>query len=158
METNITSKDFDFEFGAWNVRHRRLRERLAGCQEWEEFDGTSVTRSVLGGNGNVEDNLIQFPGGSYRAIAIRSFNPTRGTWAIWWLSTMTPHQLDVPVVGRFENGTGTFQAHDTLNDRPIIVRFLWLETRSAAPRWEQAMSDDGGQSWETNWTMEFRRA
>ena len=24
-------------------------------------------------------------------------------------------------------------------------------------RWEQAFSDDGGQSWETNWTMAFTR-
>jgi hypothetical protein len=28
----------------------------------------------------------------------------------------------------------------------------------ANPRWEQAFSDDAGKSWETNWTMDFRRA
>jgi hypothetical protein len=26
-----------------------------------------------------------------------------------------------------------------------------------AARWEQAFSDDGGATWETNWTMDFAR-
>jgi hypothetical protein len=26
------------------------------------------------------------------------------------------------------------------------------------PRWQQAFSADGGESWETNWVMEFTRA
>ena len=46
-------------------------------------------------------------------------------------------------------------AHD---GRPVKLRFLWLDTETATPRWEQAMSEDRGQSWETNWTMDFERA
>ncbi|MDC0659820.1 DUF1579 domain-containing protein [Leisingera sp. SS27] len=159
MEEKLsTSRDFDFETGRWNVRHRRLKERLTGCREWEEFQGTSETRAVLGGNGNVEDNLLNFPGGAYRAIALRSFDPASGTWAIWWLSANAPHQLDVPVVGRFEDGTGSFFAEDTLRGEPVSIRFLWLQTDTETPRWEQAMSRDGGKTWETNWTMDFTRA
>ena len=33
--------DFDFQQGRWQVRHRRLKSRLAGCTEWETFAGTS---------------------------------------------------------------------------------------------------------------------
>lgn len=55
---------------------RRLKERLIGCQEWEEFTGTTETRPMPGGNGNVEDSLIYFPSGPYRAIAIRDFDVT----------------------------------------------------------------------------------
>ena len=43
------SQDFDFEVGKWQVRHRRLKERLVGCDDWEEFNGTSETWPVLGG-------------------------------------------------------------------------------------------------------------
>jgi len=156
--TPAIATDFDFEFGEWTVRHRRLKERLVGCEEWEEFTGTSQTRPVLGGSGNIEDNLLHFPSGDYRAIAIRAFDSARKTWAIWWLADTDPHQFDVPVIGRFEGGVGTFLADDTLRGQPVIVRFLWLRTYTQTPRWEQAMSADGGTRWETNWTMDFTRA
>lgn len=152
------SHDFDFEVGCWTVRHRRLKERLVGCTDWDAFTGTSETRLVLGGNGNVEDNLLNFPSGPYRAIAVRAFDVAKQTWAIWWLSAHDPHQLDTPVIGSFENGVGSFFAEDKLRDAPVLVRFLWMNTDTATPRWEQAMSRDDGQTWETNWTMDFERA
>jgi hypothetical protein len=154
---NLISHDFDFEFGQWRVSHRRLKERLVKCDDWEEFKGISETRAVLGGSGNIEDNLLEFPSGPYRAIAVRAFDVTAQTWAIWWLSANNPHQLDVPVVGTFEDGIGSFFAEDALNGEPILVRFLWLRTNTESPRWEQAMSRDGGRTWETNWTMDFEK-
>lgn len=152
------SRDFDFEFGRWHVHHRRLKDRLVGCDDWETFSGQSETRPVLGGNGNVEDNLLDFPAGPYRAIALRAFDVATQTWAIWWLSANDPHRLDVPVIGKFEGGVGAFFAKDILRDAPVDVRFLWLHTDTATPRWEQAMSRDGGKTWETNWTMDFSHA
>lgn len=156
-DPDLLPGDFDFETGDWRVRHRRLKERLADCDEWEEFDGISSTRPVMGGRGNIEDNVLEFPDGTYRAVAIRSFDAAKGTWAIWWLDARNPHMLDVPVIGRFEDGVGAFFADDTLNGVAIRVRFLWLRTDTPSPRWEQAMSADGGTSWETNWTMDFER-
>jgi hypothetical protein len=150
-------RDFDFQVGDWRVSHRRLKDRLNGCVDWEEFDGASSMRLILGGHGNVEDNVVNLPAGSYRAIALRSFDPAACTWAIWWLDARAPHSLDVPVIGGFEDGVGVFYADDALNGRPIRVRFLWLDTNTDAPRWEQAFSPDGGATWETNWTMQFKR-
>ena len=68
-----------------------------------------------------------------------------------------PHQLDVPVVGSFSDGVGIFYADDTLDGRPIRIRFTWRATDPDNPRWEQAFSADHGASWETNWTMDFSR-
>ena len=65
--------------------------------------------------------------------------------------------IDVPVVGRFVDGVGTFLAEDTFEGRPIVVRFLWTRTDTPSPRWEQAFSEDGGTTWETNWEMDFTR-
>ena len=149
---------FDFQTGHWRVRHRRLKERLAGCTEWDEFDGTCEARPILGGLGNIEDNMLNFPGGELRAVALRSFDPVSRSWAIWWLDGRYPHTLDAPLIGPFDGGVGTFFVDDFHNGTPIKLRFLWLDTDTDTPHWEQAMSDDGGQSWETNWTMDFERA
>ena len=158
MTTPDHATDFDFQQGRWTVRHRRLRERLVGCTDWQEFDGTCEQRAVLGGNGNIEDNLLHLPDGDYRAVALRSFDPASGDWAIWWLDSRDPHRIDVPVIGRFTDGVGTFFAEDQHDGRPARLRFTWSRTDTAAPRWEQALSVDGGATWEDNWTMDFARA
>jgi hypothetical protein len=115
--------DFDFYMGSWRVHHRRLKERLAGTDEWEEFEGTSVAWPLLDGAGNVDDNLLELPAGTYRAISLRSFDPATNQWSIWWLDGRTPGRLDPPVVGGFKDGVGTFVAEDTFKDKPIhLVR------------------------------------
>ena len=152
-----SAEDFDFLFGHWHVRHLRLRERLAGNDEWQAFDGTCSAQSLLGGSANIDDNVLHLPGGDYRALTLRSFDATSQYWAIWWLDSRRPHQLDTPVVGGFADGVGSFFADDTLDGRPIRVRFEWTQTDSASPRWEQAFSSDAGATWELNWTMTFTR-
>jgi hypothetical protein len=158
MDTSASSaNDFDFIIGDWRVLHRRLKQRLVGCTDWIEFEGTSTTRKIMGGFGNLEDNVLEPPDGAYRALAMRSFDPATARWAIWWLDGRRPHQLDVPVVGRFDDGIGVFLAHDILDGKPITVRFTWTHLEDDTARWEQAFSDAGGNPWETNWTMDFTR-
>src|SRR3954464_5262888 len=48
--------DWDWLIGNWSVRHRRLRERLAGSTSWDEFAGTCRNWPLMGGRGNVDDN------------------------------------------------------------------------------------------------------
>ena len=149
--------DFDFFLGNWRVMHRRLTERLVGCNEWVEFTGTCMTQPILGGFGNIDDNVLELPSGMYRAATLRSFDAKTETWSIWWLDGRNPNSLDPPVVGRFQDSIGTFYAEDTLDGRPIRVRFQWTSPERDAPRWEQAFSPDAGQTWETTWIMDFAR-
>jgi hypothetical protein len=149
-------RDFDFFFGRWSVAHRRLRNRLANDSHWEEFAGLCETRPIIGGLGNVDDNLVELPAGTYRAATLRLFDPARRFWSIWWVDSRMM-RLDPPVHGRFENGVGTFFGDDLLNDHPIKVRFVWSEITAQSAQWEQAFSPDGGATWETNWRMIFRR-
>ena len=155
--TGPGERDFDFLAGEWFVRHRRLKERLAGCREWEEFDGRCAMRPLLGGQANADDNWLDLPAGAYRAATLRSYDPLTRRWSIWWLDGREPHSLGVPVVGGFEGGTGLFFADDHLRGRPVRVRFRWTRTGTASPHWEQAFSPDGGLTWEINWTMAFSR-
>lgn len=147
--------DFDFVMGDWLVKHRRLKERFKGCDEWVEFEGVSSTRKILGGFGNLEDNHIHFPESSFRAVALRAYNAALNKWSIWWLDGRFPDALDVPVVGTFSDGIGLFFADDVLNGVPIKVRFKWSSLEPNKPLWEQAFSIDDGFTWETNWAMEF---
>lgn len=150
--------DFDFLVGRWHVRHRRLRSRLTHSSEWDVFVGTCTAWPLLNGRANVDDNVLQLPAGPYRAVTIRAFDPLAKTWAIWWLDGRSPHHMDPPVVGSFAGGVGTFYGADEWAGRPIVVRFLWSKLTDDSAHWEQAFSDDGGRTWETNWTMEFSRA
>lgn len=149
--------DFDFLIGHWHVSHRRLINRLVGSDDWQEFQGECHAWKIMGGYGNVDDNVLNIPSASYRAITVRSFDPVLERWAIWWLDGRTPHTLDVPVKGNFSGDVGTFLANDVFDGKPIIVRFQWFKNPSGMPRWEQAFSADGGKSWELNWIMDFKR-
>jgi hypothetical protein len=102
--------DFDFLIGSWSVQHRRLKHRLAHGNEWETFSGTCRAWGVLDGQGDVDDNVLEAPAGTYRAVSLRSFDPKTRSWSIWWLDSRHPHELDPPVVGGFRNGVGTFLA------------------------------------------------
>jgi hypothetical protein len=150
--------DFDFLKGEWRVHHRKLKDRLVGSREWIEFDGTCSTRLLMGGYANVDDNVLDTPDGTYRGVALRSYDPKTGEWTIWWLdSRMAGKPLDPPVKGRFENGVGTFYSDDTLRGKPIRVRYTWSHITPRSAEWEQAFSPDGGKTWEVNWRMDFVR-
>ena len=112
----------------------------------------------MDGLANMDDNVFDMPGGTYRGVALRSYDPKSGQWAIWWLDGRNPFgDLDPPVKGRFENGVGTFYADDTLRGKPIRVRFIWSHITATSAHWEQAFSPDGGKTWEINWLTDFRR-
>jgi hypothetical protein len=130
----------------------------ADRQTWMEFEGTSSNRPLMDGWGNVEDNVLHPPAGTYRAVGLRSYDAKAGQWAIWWLDGRSPlGPLDPPVQGRFENGVGRFYSDDTLNGKPVRTRYTWSHETPTSARWEQAYSSDGGKTWETNWIMEFRK-
>ena len=147
------ARDFDFWMGSWRVHNRRLRERLVGSDEWEEFEATVVARPMLDGLGN-EDEFRTDHDGGFIGMSFRFFDPEAGKWSIYWADSGRPGLLDPPVIGSFVGDTGLFEGEDTFEGRPIRFRFLWTGVTTPTPRWEQAFSDDGGKTWETNWIME----
>ena len=158
MQTiNDGRNDFDFLIGTWKVHHRRLKERLQGSTEWEEFDGDTVDRKMLNGIGNLDENILHRKTGSIHAISLRLFNPEAKEWSIYW-STDQTGMLDVPMVGGFKDGIGEFYSQEVWEGQHIYNRFIWSKITQNSCQWEQAFSIDGGKTWETNWVMEFERA
>jgi hypothetical protein len=146
--------DFDFLHGRWHVRNRRLRRRLVSCDEWDEFPATSTVMPLFDGAGNIDE--IDFGPGQARGLTLRLFDPEARTWSLHWTTSATG-RLFPPIVGTFNGGVGTFYGDDTEGGQPVRVRFVWSGISATTARWEQAFSTDGGQTWETNWIMEFTR-
>jgi hypothetical protein len=156
VQTEPSVEDFDFWFGRWKVHNRYLRARLAGSDEWDEFDATVEARPILDGLGN-EDEFRTGHEGGFTGMSFRFFDPVRKRWSIYWADTRRSGELDPPLYGAFSGDTGVFEGEDTFDDRPIRVRFTWSGVDTPTPRWEQAFSEDGGETWETNWIMDFTR-
>lgn len=112
------SDDWRWLLGTWNVHHSRLKERLAGDTRWEEFAGKSAMWLTLDGLGTIDDNLLELPGGTYRGLSIRAFDPVSGTWAIWWLDGRNSTRIDPPVRGGFEGTPAPFSAATRSKDSP----------------------------------------
>lgn len=150
------TRDFEFLHGSWRIHNRRLRRVLVNSQEWYEFAGRATERPLWGGQANIEEYEADMPSGQVRGLALRLYNPQTRQWTIHWSNSITG-VLDQPLTGEFRDGRGTFQGHDTVEGRPILVRFIWSQSGPDNCAWEQAFSADGGRSWELNWTMEFTR-
>ena len=54
--------DFDFLVGKWHVRHKKLNRRLAGCDEWTEFESVAECARILNGFGNHDVIRAEFEG------------------------------------------------------------------------------------------------
>lgn len=153
---NDGRNDFDFLVGNWKMHHRRLKERLNGCTEWEEFDGTAVGKKLLNGLGFCDEVVMNRGTSPSYGFTVRLFDVKSKEWSIYWAAGASAI-LDVPVVGRFKNGLGEFFSQEIFEGRHIFCRFTWSRVTTNSPQWEQAFSIDGGMTWETNWMNTFER-
>jgi hypothetical protein len=161
MTQTSGATDFDFVFGRWVVHNRKLRDnRDPTCDDWVEFDATSEVWPLLRTGFHVDRMEATDPpdGDPFEGATFRLYDPEAKTWRIWWSSTRAPGQLDEPVVGSFDGDIGTFECDDVIGGRQVRVRFTWHRGDSEAPRWEQAFSFDGGDTYRVNWVMEFSPA
>lgn len=147
--------DFDFLHGRWQVHNVRLRERLVGCTDWDEFQARVDCGPVLDGGGNQEQFVTDWAGG-YRGMTLRLYDPHQRQWSLYW-ANREDGVLEPPVVGRFEHGVGRFFGRDRVHGREVQVRFRWHDIQPDSAHWEQAFSTDRGETWETNWHMHFSR-
>lgn len=145
--------DFDFLIGEWRVIHRRLRARGRGSDDWDVLPSTAIMRPHLDGLANVDEIRFAPPHGA--GMTLRTFDPARRQWSIYWVSSRDG-LLGPPVIGGFAGEQGLFFGEDRHDDRPVKVRFTWTRGTQTA-RWVQAFSFDDA-TWETNWFMEFSRA
>ncbi|MDQ2683409.1 MAG: hypothetical protein M3Y37_07770 [Chloroflexota bacterium] len=148
--------DFDFIFGEWVVRNRRLTARFAGSTDWQEFEGRGIAAPILGGIGHTDHISFGPDFGNGYGFTLRLFDLATREWSIYWTDSATG-RLFPPMIGRFEHGVGTFVGFEHVGDTTVLCRFTWSDITDTSARWAQSFSNDGGQTWELNWTMDFTR-
>jgi hypothetical protein len=148
--------DFDFEIGAWKTHLRRLQRPLTGSSTWVEYEGTTVVRKVWEGRANLVELEVDGPAGHIEALSLRLYNPQSHQWSLNFANSQGG-TLGVPTIGGSRNGHGEFVDQEQFNGRAIFVRFIISQIGPDSCRFEQAFSDDGGKTWETNWVANDTR-
>jgi hypothetical protein len=149
--------DFDFLHGSWRVHNRYLKRRLQQSSEWIEFDAQSDVQPLLNGLGQLDRYNAVRDGAAVEGVTLRLLNPATGEWSLHWADTVRPGVLLPPMTGRFKGDLGEFFGDEMVDGKKVLCRFHWSRADAAAPRWEQAFSNDGGRTWETNWIMTLTR-
>lgn len=143
--------DFDWDIGTWKTHQRRLLHPLTGSTTWVEYNGTDVVRKVWeGANSGVVE--ADGPSGHLEIFTLRLYNPQAHQWSISFTNPSTG-TMSIPSVGEFKDGRGEFYDQETFNGRTILLRFSVSDITSTSCRFEQAFSDDGGRTWETNFIV-----
>jgi len=142
--------DFDFEIGTWKTHLSRLQHPLSGSKTWVDYDGTTSVRKVWDGRANLVELDVAGPGGRIEALSLRLYNPESHQWSLNF-ANRSGGSMSQPTIGEFRNGRGEFFDQETFNGRAILVRFVISDIAPDSCHFEQAFSEDGGKTWETNW-------
>jgi hypothetical protein len=148
-------RDFDFNLGTWRTHVKRLLHPLTGSSTWAEYDGTSVVSKVWDGRANLLELEAEGPAGRIEGLGLRLYNPESHQWSLNWASSVDGAFQQPPMIGQFVSGRGEFLDHEVFSGKSILTRNTFSDMSPDFAHFEQAFSDDGGRSWETNWIMTF---
>jgi hypothetical protein len=143
-------RDFDFEIGKWKTHLKRLVHPLSGSTQWTEYEGVTTVRKVWNGRANLVELVADGPAGHFEGLNLRLYDPQSRQWSLNFANAASG-TLGQPTIGEFRNGRGEFYDQETFNGRAILVRFVVSPIDENTVHFEQAFSDDGGRTWETNW-------
>lgn len=152
--------DFDFDIGIWKTRSSRLLHPLTGSTTWIEMDGVTVVQPIWGGLANIAQLESDGPNGHLELLALRLYNPTAHQWNLNF-ATSKVGVLNAPagqaLIGEFRDGHMVFYDQEPYEGKAIWIRFTFTSLTPNSAESEQAFSNDGGKTWETNWISKYTR-
>lgn len=144
--------EFDFLAGSWRIKHRWAK---SGGKEWDEFEGEATCWTIMGGIGSVEE--LRIPARNFNGMGLRLLDVEKKIWSDFWVNAKSGVLTTPGTIGGFENGVGTFTSEDTDDGKPISIRGVWDRITGTSHRWHQAVSRDGGKTWQETWLMDWTR-
>jgi hypothetical protein len=148
--------DFDFIFGRWKIHLKRRGSAAGAADKWSEFEGYGLYRKIWDGRANLNEFEADSPDGHVEGLTLRTYNPKTHQWSLYWASSRDGI-LAEPQVGEFHDGLGEFYALDTIAGKSVFVRYVWSKITANSVHFEQALSADGGRTWDVNWISDMSR-
>jgi ketosteroid isomerase-like protein len=148
--------DFDFEIGTWKSHIARRLHPLTGSATWVQMEAGVVVRKVWNGGANLMELEADTPTGRLQELNLRLYNPRTHRWSFNF-ATRNDGTIAPPMIGEFKNGRGEFIDQEPFNSKTILVRHVFSDISPDSHHFEQAFSDDGGQTWEPNFVATLTR-
>lgn len=145
--------DFDFLSGHWTIQHRQLTS--SNPEVWDSFEGEATCWSILNGMASVEE--LRIPARDFSGMGLRVLDREKCVWSDFWMNAKKGTLLTPGVEGYFQDGEGVFISEEFDGEHAVQVRGVWDNISPTTCRWQQATSNDGGETWRTNWAMDWER-
>jgi hypothetical protein len=131
--------EFDFWLGEWGVT-------------WEGGAGTNSIRSTLGGH-VVEE---QFRGANppLQGMSVSVYNPQLGKWQQTWVDDQGSY---LALAGGFKEDKMVLAMERMQNNRLVSMRMVFYNITANQLDWNWERSEDGGQTWQLMWHIQYTR-
>lgn len=147
-------KKFDFWVGQWDVNLKVKQED----KTWkDQHKAIANIYSILDGKAVLE--LWSEGAEGIIGYSLRYFNDKEKRWDLW-LNWPPPNQSSMSTLsGNFNGNKGEFFREYTVNDgTKRISRYTFSDITPVSLKWQDGYSRDNGNTWSSNWIMEFSRS
>jgi hypothetical protein len=142
--------DFDFLSGEWRIKNRSI---VNGT--WLEYDSEATVYGILKGICSVEE--LRIPARDFSGMGLRLLDVQKREWSDFWVNAKSGVLTSPGQIGSFENGAGIFTSDYEDKGKQMKSAGVWDLITPKSCRWRQAVSADGGKTWEHNWIMDWTR-
>lgn len=136
------ARQFDFWVGDWDLT-------------WEGGKGTNSIEAILGGC-VIQENFDgrDAEGKGLMGMSHSVYSPAKGKWLQTWVDNQGGY-LDFE--GGWSDGKMTLSREATRNGQTFLQRMVFQNITEDAFDWNWERSDDGGETWKTNWAIRYVR-
>jgi hypothetical protein len=148
--------DFDFQFGAWAVQAKTLKNPLSAASGWSEQRGTYRVRKVWAGCSGIGDLELGSGAERRKFLTVNLYNAAARQWSLYAASGATG-AVSAASVGSFKEGRGEFVRQEYLQETWVLARDVLSDITPTTFHWERSISIDNGRTWQASWIGDFSR-